>query len=411
MDKKKVLNIISIVMGVVALAALLAVIIVFTKGENNSPKEEETTTAVDNLLEARKYYENGEYTKAVETYKLVEEERMEEQDWFCLANAYFEENDFTNALNYSYEYLDIAKDAAMKEKIYTLVADCYVEAGNYRAAYNLLDKSGIDNLLESYCDSKTDLSITLAPYEAEEEGFIYLGSYPQTGYEEKEIPDYVEAFEFSQDGYALVYGVEYIRVKDGKEYTYYAYEPVKWKILKDTEDGMHLLSDMILDCKQYSEIFKAVTWDTSDLRTWLNDDFYNSCFTDSDKEYIELHTTQPAVNYYHGFTAGVAVDNYIGLLSSEELGDGRYGFDKHTDVVGDPKRKAIGSDYAIAMGLFEDEENYGAWWTTTSAGVENTSTVIVTEAGLLMMESGGMIVNKRDVGVRPFIIIKSDYNK
>lgn len=410
MEKKKILNIISVAMGVVALVALLAVIIVFTKGTDGLPKEQETTTTIDYLLEARKYYENGDFTKAIDSYKLIEDERLEEQDQYNLANAYFEQQDLINALNYSYKYLDVAKDVAMMERIYILVADCYVEAGNYKAAYNLLDKSGVDNLLESYCDSKTDLLITLAPY-GSEEGYLYLGSYPQTGYEEKDIPDYVENFTFDEDGYATIYGVEYIRVKDGKEYTYYAYEPVKWKILKEADEGIHLISDMVLDCRQYSETFKAVTWDTSDLRTWLNDDFYNSCFSDVDKEYIELHTTQPAVNYYHGFTAGVAVDNYIGLLSSEELGDGRYEFDKHTDVVADPKRKALGSEYAIAMGVYVDEENYAPWWTTTSAGVENTSTVFVTEEGLLMMESGGVIVNKRDVGVRPFIIIKSDYNK
>ena len=173
---------------------------------------------------------------------------------------------------------------------------------------------------------------------------------------------------------------------------------------------MHLISEMILDTKPYSETFKAVTWDTSDLRTWMNDEFYNICFTDSEKEYVELHTTQPAVNYFHSFTSGVAVDNYIGLLSSEELGDGRYGFDKHTDSVGDPKRKALGTDYAIAMGLYTNEEKYAAWWTTTSATVENSSVVVVTDEGFLLMESGGETVNKRDIGVRPFIVLKSaDY--
>lgn len=411
MEKKKILNIISIVMGAVALIALLAVIIVFIKGVNTLNEEPKTTTATDNLLEARKYCENGDYTKAVDSYKLVEDERMEEQDRYNLANAYFEQKDFINALNYSYEYLDTAKDTSMMEKIYTLVADCYVKAGNYKAAYNLLDKSGVENLLESYCDSKTDLLITLAPYETEEEGYIYLGSYPQTGYEEKEIPDYIEKFTFDEDGYAMVYGVEYVRVKNGEKYTYYPYEPVKWKVLENGEEGMHLLSDMILDSRPYSNTFKAVTWDNSDLRQWINEKFYNECFSDAEKKYIECRTTQPAWNYFHNFTTGVAVDDYIRLLSCQELAYGRYDFDLHTSVAPDPKRKAFGTDYAINSGLYIDEYNYAPWWTMTSAGVENTSTVIITEEGFIMMESGGIIVNKRDIGVRPFIIIKSDYNK
>ena len=63
MEKKKILNIISIVMGAVTLIALLAVIIVFIKGGNTLNEEPKTTTATDNLLEARKYCENGDFQR------------------------------------------------------------------------------------------------------------------------------------------------------------------------------------------------------------------------------------------------------------------------------------------------------------------------------------------------------------
>ncbi len=416
MDKKKILNIASIVMIAVALIALLAVIIVFVKGgdslkEQETTTEQVTTTAVDNLQAAREYYEEGDYAKAIENYVLVEAERMEEEDRYKLTDAYFEQNDMANALSCSYMYLDVAKDAAKIEEIYILIADCYVKAGNYKAAYNLLDKSGVENLLESYCDTKTDLMITFTPYEAEE-GYVYLGSYPQTGYSNTDIPEYVDKYEFDENGYAMIYGVEYVRIEnDDEEYMYYPYEPVKWKVLENETDGMHLLSDMVLDRVPYSNTFKATTWDTSDLRIWLNEDFYNECFTEEEKKYIECRTTQPAWNYYHDFTHGAAVEDYVRLLSCQELAHGRYDFAPHTDVVADPKRQSFGTDYSIAKGLYVNEENYAPWWTMTSAGVEDTSTVIITEEGFILMESGGVIVNKNDVGVRPFIMIKSDYNK
>lgn len=47
-------------------------------------------------------------------------------------------------------------------------------------------------------------------------------------------------------------------------------EPIKWQVLANADNKLLLLSDMNLDCKQYHGVLEDVTWETSDIRKWLN---------------------------------------------------------------------------------------------------------------------------------------------
>jgi hypothetical protein len=43
---------------------------------------------------------------------------------------------------------------------------------------------------------------------------------------------------------------------------------------------------MCLDAKPYNEEDTSITWENCTLRKWLNDTFYNTAFTDSEKTKI-----------------------------------------------------------------------------------------------------------------------------
>lgn len=408
MESKKNKNILPIIMGVLALIAIIAVVIVHLKINDISNEQPQDNKE---LNEARTFYETGEYKNALDSYLLIineENSGMEENDYIQLTDSLTKLEDVNEKLNYAYSILDATDNTNVLFEVYFMVADYYVSQKNYKAAYEMLSdaETKAAGILDKYCDERTDVTICLAPYDdTDDDSYVFFGSYPQTGYSQDEIPEYVVKASFDENGYAKIYGSEYVRIRDNGEYVYYMYEPVRWWILEEEDGELTLFSDKILDARSYADTLRDATWDTSDLRTWLNGEFYNTCFCDAQKEHLLLHTTEPALNYFFEFTAGVETEDYLGLMSSVLLANGRYCFKEHNSDEDNIRRKTTGTEYAIARGLFVNDEGYGEYWTNTSANVAHNSTVVITEDGFILMESGGETVNKSDVGVRPFITV------
>ncbi|WP_282433061.1 DUF6273 domain-containing protein [Desulfosporosinus youngiae] len=44
----------------------------------------------------------------------------------------------------------------------------------------------------------------------------------------------------------------------------------------------------MLDCKQYHSGDTDIIWRDCDLRKWLNHEFYNAAFNDSEKRFIKI---------------------------------------------------------------------------------------------------------------------------
>ena len=63
-------------------------------------------------------------------------------------------------------------------------------------------------------------------------------------------------------------------------------QPIEWQVLHIDEDNNRVLivSRYLLDLRIFDNTSNV--WSTSSIRTWLNDDFYNTVFTDKEKGYI-----------------------------------------------------------------------------------------------------------------------------
>ena len=107
-------------------------------------------------------------------------------------------------------------------------------------------------------------------------------------------------------------------------------EEIKWTILdKDEENGRALLvSKYIIDAKYYNEEGGDVTWETSSIRKWLNNDFYNKAFDEKEKELIIetlLHTNDESgiraytVDEKYYTIGGNDTKDKIFLLSTDEI--------------------------------------------------------------------------------------------
>lgn len=157
---------------------------------------------------------------------------------------------------------------------------------------------------------------------------------------------------------------------------WFNFDPVDWRILYPTT-GL-VMCETIIDSQPYSNTvyFKrgvsdsgyiyyndslctnyASDYETSSIREWLNNDFYNTAFTDGEKKEINT-TTLNNDGYYTliGTTGYEKLDSNetkdkIFLLSYNEIRNSDFGFNSSASAE-DKVRLAQGSDYAKSQGLY-----------------------------------------------------------
>ena len=67
-------------------------------------------------------------------------------------------------------------------------------------------------------------------------------------------------------------------------------EPIRWRVLARDGKYAYLLSDRILDAGKFYAGAQGSTWETSDLRNWLNSTFYDAAFNNKEKAVIQVQT-------------------------------------------------------------------------------------------------------------------------
>ena len=136
-------------------------------------------------------------------------------------------------------------------------------------------------------------------------------------------------------------------------------QPIAWQILETKENKVLLITKEPIDEMAYNTEYKAIDWNNSSIRKWLNEDFYNS-FNAKEKDRILKNTNE--------------TDNVF-LLSDKNV-------EEYT------KLKKVNT----------------SWWISTN-GDETTKAMFVTENGIV--NTTGDIVTKLH-GVRPAIWLNLD---
>lgn len=96
-------------------------------------------------------------------------------------------------------------------------------------------------------------------------------------------------------------------------------EEIEWKVLEKDENGkMLLISKYALDCRNYHSSPKQVTWEESEIRGWLNTDFYATAFSSSEKSGIKTTTLENAGNSDFKVNGGNKTTDKVFLLSIDE---------------------------------------------------------------------------------------------
>ncbi len=194
---------------------------------------------------------------------------------------------------------------------------------------------------------------------------------------------------------------------------YFKYEPLEWRVL-DPSAGL-ILCETVIDSQAFQNVvrFESDGWNfyigvsstyannyaESSIRTWLNNDFYNTAFNTAQKGKIEPITVNNDAyrDVYSQFNAAPTTDP-IFLLSHSEAQSSKYGFLVHTE------RKSKSTDYAKCQGC-RVNAGFSGWWLRNAGDPSNNACVL---------ESSGFTaysyeVDSTYVGVRPACII-SDLN-
>lgn len=156
---------------------------------------------------------------------------------------------------------------------------------------------------------------------------------------------------------------------------YFKYEPLKWRIL-DASTGL-VVCDSAIDSQPYNNYFLyssseyehwgdsdkkhyASNWEYSSLRAWLNNEFYNTAFSEMQQDRIQELTRKNKSTYHRKYDSKPTSDK-ITLLSYNEASTS-YGF-SYADSS-DIARYRKGTDYAKCQGLYVSSSYGGTsfWW-------------------------------------------------
>ncbi|MBR1693254.1 MAG: serine/threonine protein kinase [Lachnospiraceae bacterium] len=252
--------------------------------------------------------------------------------------------------------------------------------------------------------------------------YVYFGSYPQSEVTDAETIDAIESEIASSDvnGDAgvdvWVGGTKYRRI--GKSdtnndkyfgdstYRYFKWESIKWKVLSNDGVRLFLVADKGLDCKTYNDTYTFVSWKSCTLRSWLNDYFYDTAFSQEEQSAIAPQPHPGEAHTEYGTNGGNDTMDKVYLLSMEEATKPAYGF--HEKNRASESRWVQTSPYASARGAsIANNSNTGGnnncWWWLRSPGDYSGNAASVTYHG--SVNRNGTYVYNRAVAVVPALHI------
>lgn len=96
-------------------------------------------------------------------------------------------------------------------------------------------------------------------------------------------------------------------------------EVIEWLVVKVESGKALLISEKCLDCEPYNRDLTDVTWETCSLRKWLNSDFMNAAFSDSEQAVILTTELINSGNREYGTKGGNNTKDKIFLLSLDDV--------------------------------------------------------------------------------------------
>lgn len=161
-------------------------------------------------------------------------------------------------------------------------------------------------------------------------------------------------------------------------------EEIEWLLLDRQDNCVLLLSKYVLDIRQYHSLYpyEKATWEGSELRAWLNDDFLASAFSQEEKDLLSTN---------------IETNDKIFLLSVDEV----------EDYLGSTSlRECEATTYATSKdSWFVVEDNGQCDWVLRTVGENSEKNAYVTAWGGIDKEGHNQMAWK---GIRPAMWVALD---
>lgn len=209
---------------------------------------------------------------------------------------------------------------------------------------------------------------------------------------------------------------------------WFKYEPISWRVL-DGQTGL-LMCESLIDSQPFTNYVNATEnigyydygngigkaandWETSSIRQWLNNDFYNLAFTKAEKasvtDKVNDNRCSQTSSYYESYNRADTTEK-VYLLSTFEVCNADYGFNPKT-YEDDPARLGKGTDYAKCQGLIVSTYAGTAytgcsyWWLRNNPGNTDRACNTYTSGSC----GDAIFAYHVGAGVRPAITLNPDY--
>ncbi len=191
-------------------------------------------------------------------------------------------------------------------------------------------------------------------------------------------------------------------------------EPIKWFLLEaysttktaytGSTTNLRVISEQLLTA---NVMFDADTnpWNTSNIRDWLNNSFYTSAFSASDKGYISKNITRyfgtsehATKDDYTVTTGGNTTEDNVWLISYYEAVNTYYGANAYLNKK---SRAATPTDFAVVNNVTMFSNGRGYYWLRSAGNAANRACLVSNVGSLSYFNS----VSATTLGVRPALTI------
>lgn len=180
--------------------------------------------------------------------------------------------------------------------------------------------------------------------------------------------------------------------------------PIEWIILDETEDSYLLLSKYCLDAHRFGSIINPCYWHNSDIRAFLNQDFYQIAFSKTEQRAILTTRLFTPRNYlYKNKGKDTYTNDKIFLLSIEEI--------EHYFPI-PIARVAYSTFFAHNhiingqwMGAAAYSDNAAYWWLRSNGGTEYYAAFINARGEIIY---AGELAYAPHYSVRPALWVKKE---
>jgi len=347
------------------------------------------------------------YEKAVNYYQLAAEQG-DTSAQFNLGTLYYLGNGVEQSLEKAANYFQTAADAGHSGSQNTLAylyANGYGVEQSYETAlkyYQLaadqnyaMAQYNLGEMYESGYGVEQSLEMALKYYQmAAAQGYSDAQAKIET-LSNKTTP--TETPKSASSDFQVGESVYFGNYKQGKNGEV---KPIEWLILSVTEDKALLLSLESLEVMPYHNTYADVTWETSDIRMWLNTTFYEEAFTLAERNWILEVVNKNYNDSTPKAQGGNDTKDKVFLLSIQDMRD--Y-LPQSGELANYYSHCRVSLWLKYNSDIYVYPNNFSSNWWLRSPGIDNYNAAYVKYTGDIVANGG--TISYASAAIRPAIWI------